>query len=325
MSYKLYYHKKLLKAQRLIAENEIVGRFDIIAGLLNKSVVPPNETKTISIPCIGDEEIIDNKGKLFIYPSKPIIAIPMKLSLVDFQLLIPDREELERRMILSLTNANDDGMSQIQIISRNLKVGLHNGHTIIGGEWQTQSLIEDTEEKDMLFTSLQKIDVLGYVPHDLMNLVFLIEYEIGIPVQHKSYYNSQAILNSTMKKGKAVTTIVIGASIFIPSNGSTIFLRNRPKRKDGMGVELQLQYEDIATILSGRQVYGSTDKILIKRAEDAIKKIKMKKNAEFKRNSQSKGGESDEEDNDEFDENDSIMLGKKANIIFISIIFILII
>jgi hypothetical protein len=141
-------------------------------------------------------------------------------------------------------------MSQIQIISRNLKMGLHNGHTVIGGEWQTQSLIEDTEEKDMLFTSLQKIDVLGYVPHDLMNLVFLIEYEIGIPLQHKSYYNSQAMLNSTMKKGKAVTTVVIGAAIFIPSNGTTIFLRNRPRRRDGMGVELQVYLSIYLYILS---------------------------------------------------------------------------
>jgi hypothetical protein len=38
--------------------------------------------------------------------------------------------------------------------------------------------------------------------------------------------------------------------------------------------------------------------------------MKMKKNAEFKRNSQSKGGESGDEEDNEFDDNDSIMLGK---------------
>ena len=59
---KMMAHKRLLKAQRLIAENEVLGRFDVIPGLKSNYVTPPGMVQARSVPCIGDEERIDKRG-----------------------------------------------------------------------------------------------------------------------------------------------------------------------------------------------------------------------------------------------------------------------
>ena len=44
LDYKLFAHRKLLRTQRLLAENEVVGRYEIVAGLSKKDVVPTGST-----------------------------------------------------------------------------------------------------------------------------------------------------------------------------------------------------------------------------------------------------------------------------------------
>jgi Ca2+-binding EF-hand superfamily protein len=264
LHYRLFSHRKLLKIQRLISENEIVGRYDVIPGLSPKSVIPPNDTKSRSISCIGDDQIADKKRGVISVPSKPVVAIPLKLKISYLQILVSKRLELEARMIDSIAkDPNDTEKIQAQVLSRTLKVAIHNGHTPLGGDWQPFNLDEDEQDKDLLFTSKQSMDINGYVAHENMALVFLIEYEIGVPQQHRAHYNPQALLNSTLRRGHAVTTLVLGAGIFIPSNGKVIFLRNRPVHdKDDIGCEVKLRYDDICSTLSFRPNYGAVDRVL---------------------------------------------------------------
>ena len=264
LHYKLFSHRKLLKIQRLVAENEIVGRHDVVPGLNPKSVILPNDTKSRLISCIGDDQVVDKKRGVVSFPSKPVVAIPLKLKISYLQVLVSKRIELEGRMIDSIAkDPNDLEKIQAQVLSRTLKVAIHNGHTPLGGDWQAFNLDEDEHDKDLLFTSKQSMDINGYVAHDSMALVFLIEYEIGIPQQHRAHYNPQALLNSTLRRGHAVTTLILGAGIFIPSNGKVIFLRNRPVHdKDDIGCEVKLRYDEICSTLSFRPNYGAVDRVL---------------------------------------------------------------
>lgn len=301
IQFRVFSNRKLLKAQRLISENETVGRYDVIAGLKPKPVILAGETQTQMLPCVGDDEIEDGHRGIILIPSRPIIELPLKLKVSDFQILIPQRDDFERRMLDSIARDSTDREVQPQIISRNLKLALHNGHTLLGGDWMTYPLEEVSDDREVLITPQTAIDVPGYIPHELMSLVFLIEYEIGVPSQHRNYYNAQAMLNSTLRRGKAITTVTVGAALFVPSNGRVIFLRNHPhspSAEDSMGIELPLRFNELCSILSTRPIYGASDKQLSR---------KSKKKLESKRSRDDKGEEEDN-DHDENIDDDSILI-----------------
>ena len=267
LEYKIYYHKKLLKIHRLVSENEPLGRFDIIPGLVKKPTITDNDTHAKNVPCLGDEELTDKKRGLILVPATPSVCIPMTLKLADLQLIIPKRSDLERRMIESTMRGPGDA-SNAQILSRTLKVGLHNGHTVMSGEWRSFKLQEDDKDKELLFTAEEIVEIGGYVPSEFVGLVFLINYEIGLPSQSSTHYNSQAMMNSTMRRGKAVTFVNLGAALFVPSNGRAIFLRNRSKKEGDFGVELPLRYDDLCAVLTRLPNYGSKDRALLERHKD---------------------------------------------------------
>ena len=101
-------------------------------------------------------------------------------------------------------------------------IGLHNGHTVVGGEYQSILLKEDRDDRDVLLTKDGLININGYVPHELMALVMLIEYEVGVPVQQRTLHNTNSILNSTSLNSKVVTVLTLGVSIYIPYNGEKV-------------------------------------------------------------------------------------------------------
>ena len=104
------------------------SRFEIVAGIVPKSVVPPGATRPKTIACIGDEEIIESKGKnsggVFCIPTRPRPTIPIALKLGDCQLHISDRVAMETRLAANIAKslASLDA-HDAKILSRTLKIG----------------------------------------------------------------------------------------------------------------------------------------------------------------------------------------------------------
>lgn len=191
--FKLFEHKKLLRARRLIVENESLGRFDPVPGLLQRSVIPPGSTRPRDLACLGDEEVVDsNIGVQSIPMQSPRFATGITLRVENCQLFIPGRKATELKMIDSfakLLNVKDK--SVIRVVSRTLRAGLHNGNTVVGGEWRAFTLLEDKTDHDILMTKEEVLQLQGYVPDGLMALAFLIEYEMGMPITKNTNFNSQ--------------------------------------------------------------------------------------------------------------------------------------
>jgi hypothetical protein len=150
LSFTLYSHRKLLKAQKLVAENEAIGRFDVVPGLAEKSTIPPEATRERMVACIGDEEIISKTNGVLCIPVAPELAPAIVVKISNAQVLLPNRNKLERRMLDSFARKLVASKEAPKIVSRTLKVGLHNGHTVVGGHWQSFPLLEDEEDHEML-------------------------------------------------------------------------------------------------------------------------------------------------------------------------------
>lgn len=143
--------------------------------------------------------------------------------------------------------------------------GLHNGNTVLGGDWQSHQLLEDKQDNDVLFTPTKNdITVEGYVPDIYMAVAFLVEYELGIPATKNTHFNSQAMMRSTTwQDGRLVTAFTVCAAVFIPYNGSKLLLRNTERRgpdEDGVDIELKLLKDEACTILSARPLLLFGDK-----------------------------------------------------------------
>ena len=267
MQYKIFGHRKLLRAQRLVAENETLSRFDVIAGLVPKSVTLPVSTETKQLACIGDEEIIE-KNNVACIPTKPSVAIPLTLRVNDCDVFIPDRAAFENRLVSSVAKSLASTLDA-QIISRTLKIGLHNGHTIVGGEWQSYELVEDKNDRDVLAIRESAVEVHGYAPHELMGLVFLVEYEVGTPAPSQSRFDTQAMIKSlsTVRNGNMLTNVVIGTSVYLPYDGKSMVLKNTDNSSDWEGIELKLRSDDFCGIFSPKPVFVDSVALEEHRAE----------------------------------------------------------
>ena len=120
--FKLYSHRKLLKMRHFVAENECLGRFDPIGGLVAKTVIPQGATRDKQIACIGDEEKFNDKNGVICVPVRPALAASSMLKIANFQLFIPNRLSLEIKLAASNKVSFGDS-SKIQVLSRNLKIG----------------------------------------------------------------------------------------------------------------------------------------------------------------------------------------------------------
>jgi hypothetical protein len=97
-------------------------------------VVLPNSTRSLNFPCLNWEERLDEGNNIHIYPARPRFAMTMVFKIANCQLLIPHRDALELKMIDAVQKLNPKAdKKDISILARYLKIGLHNGHTVIGG------------------------------------------------------------------------------------------------------------------------------------------------------------------------------------------------
>ena len=126
LEFKLYSQRQLLKGQRLLSENEVVGRYDVIAGLQLKDVGVGGKK---GLACIGDE-LIEAGGrseKKFVIPANPIIEVPFALEVANCKVRIRDRLSLEAKIVATASRSSGieggDGSSDMQIIQRVLKIG----------------------------------------------------------------------------------------------------------------------------------------------------------------------------------------------------------
>eukprot|EP01038_Epipyxis_sp_PR26KG_P004534 gene4534-6404_t len=255
--FKIFNNKKLLRAGNLVSENEAIGRFDIIPGLLTKEVVPVGSTRPKPVACIGDEERVDQNG-VQLLPSFPKIGELMTVHIANCQVCIPNREMLEVKLNASFIKELDkDKSEKVQIVSRTLRIGLHNGHTIIGGDWKPYDLVEDKEDRDILFTKDETLVLSGYYPHELMTLVFIVEYEVGVPLPSTKHFDSHNVMDSTSEQTKHIIHgLTFGAAIYLPCDGKKIILKNTQHaddsegNEDGVDIELKILRDEICVVLS---------------------------------------------------------------------------
>jgi hypothetical protein len=129
----------------------------------------------------------------------------------------------------------------------------------VGGEWKYCKLVEDAEDNEVLLTEQETIDILHYIPHTHVALVFLIEYHVGVPYNKDVVLDVHKTLETTLKDGHLVTPVSVGAAAYLPyTNTGTLILRNINKAEGDtktLDVELSVQKEELCGVLSPNPVF----------------------------------------------------------------------
>ena len=127
---------------------------------------------------------------------------------------------------------------------------------MVGGDWQTFSLTKDdaSSDRDLLrLKTTDSIKIDGYVPHELMALAFVVEYEIGLPVQQRTQNNAQSIIQSATASGKSTMTVSLGVAVYIPFDGEGVIMSNSGAGKSPRDLEdREREFDDLAVFTSLR-------------------------------------------------------------------------
>jgi hypothetical protein len=212
------------------------------------------------LSCLGDEERVDGGSGVHIYPAKPRLALPLMFKIANCQLYVPKRDSLELKVIESLHEAfPPEQKKAVRVVSRVLKVALHNGHTIVNNQWHSQQLKEDKDDRDILLTSEAVLQLPGYIPDPHMVIVVLVELSIGVVEEANNHIDPKALMSSVtqLPKPQLVTTGLLGAGVYAPFDGARIFLTNtgRPEgSEEGVDVEMKLFRDESCSILTSLPV-----------------------------------------------------------------------
>ena len=245
-----------MRMQRLIAENEIIGKHEVVPGLEPKVVSPVNATRPVEVACIGDMEVLDPRNHVDLcLPANPALVLPMSIELSEFDVFLPDRANLERKLMSSVAKSMFDyDRVDATILSRTLKVGLHNGHGVIGGNFTDYNLGEDEEDENILIVP-DDFQVRGYAPHELLAMVFLVEYEVGIPFRQDAKVNKKAMHNTftSIREENMITKVVLGCAVHTPFDGKRVVTSTSMGPK-GM-VQCLLWNDDTCAIMTPHPVF----------------------------------------------------------------------
>jgi Ca2+-binding EF-hand superfamily protein len=278
--FKVYSHRRLLKVQRHVAENEVIGRYDPIPGLVYRDVVPPDRTRSVLLPCIGDEEVAQRDG-IRIFPAKPKMVMYSMLKIADCQLYLPRRDAVEVRIIESvLSGFPKDKSKEVKVLQRYFKYGLHNGHSIIG-ELQSQPLMEDQEDRDILLTQDPVLTLYGYAPDECLALVCSVEYQIGIPAPKIERADPKELIRTSQQldvRPLMSVSVALGCAAYIPSDGFRLQLKNvKPapagSTEEGLNIELPLERNEICKYVTSvplANLRDSSKALLSLAADDKI-------------------------------------------------------
>lgn len=256
--FKVYSHRRLLKLQRHVSENEVIGRYDAIPGLIYREVVPPNHTRGMLIPCLGDEEVAQRDG-IHVFPARPKMVMYSTLKIADGQLFLPRRDAVEVRMIESVLSIfPKEKQKEVKVLQRLFKYGLHNGHSILG-ELQIQPLVEDQEDHDILLTQDPVLTVFGYAPDQSMAIICAIEYIIGIPAPKLERTDPKELIRTSQhldQRPLMSTAVTLGCAVYIPSDGYQLHLKNvkapppGSPQEDGLNIELNIERGDVCKYIT---------------------------------------------------------------------------
>ncbi len=137
----------------------------------------------------------------------------------------------------------------------------------------------------MLLTVEPVLSLGGYVPNEYMALVFLVQYELGVPAAASSHLDSTAMVKAANpRKGPASSLVTLGSTIYIPSDGKFVALKNTgrlDRDEEGVDVELALLKDEVSSILSPSLLMHDTD---LSAAEDSAQE-KPKRRIQLKADS----------------------------------------
>lgn len=221
-----------------IKENQIVGAHTPIAGLRSTSINYFDNRESIARTCIG----ATTRGHVLDWTLLPpkenanmnIMARPCILRASNISIKLPKRMEFERTLESWIAHALPKGnghilnkMSSIfgwnkaksvdkdnkdhpatTVVSRRLKIGVHNGHTILHNHWHDVDLLsDDGDDPDKLQAS--DVEISSYIEHHSCTLLCMVEYTA------KTVQAVQG-LQSPKKMQSNLTTVLVGVAAFSP-------------------------------------------------------------------------------------------------------------
>lgn len=146
---------------------------------------------------------------------------------------------------------------------------MHNGHTLINAdnEWLRIPLEEDADDKDVLLLPSDRSTLVldGYVPHENVALVFLVEYEVGVFRPQATQYDVHSTIDAIFGEETILrTTVSIGATAHIPFDGKHFQLKNisedeREGNDDELNMELELLPNQLCQVLSQNLIFSDED------------------------------------------------------------------
>lgn len=151
----------------------------------------------------------------------------------------------------------------------NVLIGLHNGHSLINkdNEWLRIPLDEDDQDKDVLLLPADRstLALEGYVPHENVALVFLVEYEVGIFKPPATQYDVHSTIDAIFGENSMLrTSVSIGATAHIPFDGRHFQLKNianeeQDGNSDDLNMELELLPNQLCQVLSQNLIFSDED------------------------------------------------------------------
>jgi hypothetical protein len=106
------------------------------------------------------------------------------------------------------------------------------------------------------------ISVENYPPHESVGLLLLVEYDIGVEIDEASQYDAVSTVKAALKQGDLlVSTVSIGAAVFLPLNENTFELRNillpegEEPSADSLSIELELETGELCRLVSPNLIF----------------------------------------------------------------------
>lgn len=100
-------------------------RYESIAGLIPRTVIPPGATNERRLACIGDEEFVNEKDGVISLPVTPRLATEFTIEIIELQMSMPNRIITETKMISTyakMLHLKDS--STVEILTRKLRIGI---------------------------------------------------------------------------------------------------------------------------------------------------------------------------------------------------------
>jgi hypothetical protein len=212
-----------------LKENQIVGAHTPIAGLRCATINYFDDRQSVVENCIG----AITHGNILDWTLSPpqlcdttIFANSHTIKASNISVTLPLRRELERTLQSWMTHSlpkedrtssifpwrkakvlEDNGTASV-IMQPRISIAVHNGHTILRGQWYEMELHSSVDDEDRL-SAKGEIEI-DYFEHNSCSLLCKVEYCITNITTTKG-------LQSPSKSTSHQITVVVGMSLYFPS------------------------------------------------------------------------------------------------------------